>query len=451
MKHSPAFAGSSALSHAAFEVKEEKPTDIPSMITAIQKTVEEFKSLNDQRFAEIAKKGAADVLTEEQVDRINGDITRLSKELDAMQKAANRPQFGSNTDSDKAVKSFNMALKSHAVRLNRALPADVTGEDYAAYKSTFRLAMQKDKSDLSDDERKALSVGSDPDGGFLVPPELEQAIDRVVGDMSAMRGLAQVRSIGTASYKKPVVTSGASSGWAGEKTTPSETSTPQIAELEFTPGTAYAEPRATTDLLEDASIDLEAWLADEVAMELAELEGAAFISGDGINKPRGLLSYTTVADSSYSWGSIGYKVTGAAAAFATSNPSDQLVDLQHALKRKYRPEASFLMNDATLGVIRKFKDGNGIYLWQPNLQLGALGVLLGAPVVTDDFMPDLGANEFPVAFGNFRRGYLIAERRGITVLRDPYTAKPYVKFYTTKRVGGGVQNFEAIKLLKCST
>lgn len=452
MKHEPALAGSTALAHPAFEVKEDKPTDIPSLIAAVQKTFEEFKSANDTRLKQLEEKGSVDTLIEEKTNKINAEITRLGNEFKEMQKAANRPRFGSGDDKAEAeLKAFNLAVKSHHHRLSRAAPGDVSGADYVSYKSAFAAAMQKNVQNLTQDELKALSVGSDPDGGYLVPAEMEATIDRVVTQLGAMRSVATVRPIGRASYKKPVVTSGATSGWAGETTAPSETGTPTVNELEFVPGTQWAEPRATTDMLEDAGFDIESWLADEVSLEFAESEGDAFVNGNGINKPRGILQYSTVDNASYSWGNVGFVVTGGAAAFAASNPSDALITLQHALKRQYRPDAGFMMNDSTLATIRKFKDGQGLYMWQPALAAGALGVLLGSPVYTDDFFPDLGANAFPVAFANWKRAYIIVDRRGTTILRDPYTAKPYVKFYTTRRVGGGIQNFEAIKLLKCST
>lgn len=440
-----------AAGHPSFEVKDGgTPTDIPGVIEKVTKLFEEFKTANDKRIADLAQKGAVDTLVEQKCETINAEITKLTGLYKELEKKAGRPQFGTQSEKSAAeLKSFNMNLASHAVRNSRPVPEALSAEQYDEYKAAFSRAMRKNDRELSADEIKTLSVGSDPDGGFLVPAEMETTIDRVVTQMGAMRSVAMVRPIGTASYKKPVVVSGASSGWAGETTAPSETDTPRISELEFTPGKLWAEPHATTDLLEDAAVDIEAWLADEVTLEFSENEGDAFVNGNGILKPRGILAYDTVENASYSWGKVGYVKTGGAASFAASNPSDALITLQHSLKRQYRPEAGFMMNDATLASIRKFKDANGLYMWQPNLAAGALGVLLGSPVYTDDFFPDLGANAFPVAFANWRRAYLIVDRRGITVLRDPYTRKPYVKFYTTRRVGGGIQNFEAIKLLKC--
>jgi HK97 family phage major capsid protein len=193
-----------------------------------------------------------------------------------------------------------------------------------------------------------------------------------------------------------------------------------------------------------------------VSIEFAEQEGAAFVSGDGVSKPRGILGYPTVLNDNYAWGKLGFVKTGAAADFVLTDPAtdvssaDCLVDLYYALKAGYRNGATWLTSDKVMGRIRKMKDGNGNYLWAPPAAKAEVPTILEKPVVTDDNMPALGANKFPVAFGNFQRGYLIVDRQGVRVLRDPYTAKPNVLFYTTKRVGGGVQNFEAIKLLKCS-
>lgn len=213
----------------------------------------------------------------------------------------------------------------------------------------------------------------------------------------------------------------------------------------------YANPAATQTLLDDASVDIGQWLAEEVQTSFSEAEGAAFIAGTGVNQPRGLLSYDTVANGSYAWGKLGFITTGASADFHTEDPADCLIDVIYGIKQGYRQNARWLMNRAVQGKIRKFKDDQDNYLWQPGIQAGQPATLLGYPIVDDDNMSNVGANAFPVAFGDFNRGYLVIDRTGIRVLRDPYTNKPFVHFYTTKRVGGGVQDFAAIKLLKCST
>jgi HK97 family phage major capsid protein len=206
----------------------------------------------------------------------------------------------------------------------------------------------------------------------------------------------------------------------------------------------YAMPAATPTLLEDSAVNVDEWLAAEVEQAFATQEGTAFVSGDGSNKPKGFLSYTNVAEASWTWGNVGYIASGAAGAFPAADPSDVLVDLIYALKAGYRQNGAFVMNRKTQSVVRKFKDDGGSYLWQPPAQAGGRATLMTFPVIEAEDMPDIAANSYSVAFGDFRSGYLVVDRQGVTVLRDPFTAKPYVLFYTTKRVGGGVQDFDAI-------
>src|SRR3954465_7263597 len=297
---------------------------------------------------------------------------------------------------------------------------------------------------------KAMSIASNPDGGYLVPPELETEIGRRLANISPIRGLASVRAISSTVYKKPFMTAGPATGWVGETDPRTQTASAVLDALSFPAMELYAMPAATATLLEDSSVNIDQWLAGEVDQVFAEQEGIAFVSGDGVNKPRGFLAATTVANASWSWGNIGYIASGAAGAFPASNPSDVLVDLIYALRAGYRQNGVFVMNRKTQSAIRKFKDGQGNYLWQPPAQAGGQASLMTFPIVESEDMPDIAANVLSIAFGDFRRGYLLVDRAGVRVLRDPYSAKPYVLFYTTKRVGGGVQDFDAIKLLKFS-
>ena len=244
------------------------------------------------------------------------------------------------------------------------------------------------------------------------------------------------------------MTAGPATGWVGETDARPQTASPNLDALSFPAMELYAMPAATATLLDDSAVDLDEWIASEVELVFAMQEGAAFVGGDGVNKPKGFLSYPTAVNASWSWGNLGYLVSGAAGTFAASNPSDTLVDLIYALKAGYRQNGSFVMNRKTQATIRKFKDTTGAYLWQPPAQSGGRATLMTFPVVEAEDMPDVAANALAVAFGDFQRGYLIVDRVGVRVLRDPYSAKPYVLFYTTKRVGGGVQDFDAIKLLK---
>jgi HK97 family phage major capsid protein len=249
-------------------------------------------------------------------------------------------------------------------------------------------------------------------------------------------------------YKKPFATSGFATGWVGETEARPETATPTLAELEYPVMEIYAMPAATQTLLDDAAVDIDKWIAGEVEMAFAEQETAAFVKGDGVKKPRGFLDYPAVAESAWAWGSLGYVATGVSGDFAAANKSDVLVDLVYALKAGYRQNAHFVMNRKTQAAIRKLKDADGHYLWAPPATADGRASIMNFPVVEVEDMPDIGANTRAIAFGDFSRGYLIVDRVGVRVLRDPYSHKPYVLFYTTKRVGGGVQDFDAIKLVK---
>jgi HK97 family phage major capsid protein len=333
----------------------------------------------------------------------------------------------------------------------------VLGGDHAAarnasapeHKQAFEAYMRAgETANLRALELKALSVGANPDGGYLVPPEVESQIGARLTAISPIRSIAGVRTISGNVYKKPFMTAGPAVGWVGETDARTQTASPTLDELSFPAMELYAMPAATATLLEDSAVNIDEWLAQEVEQVFAAQEGAAFVAGDGSNKPKGFLAYTTVPNSAWSWGNIGYVPTGAAGAFPASSPSDVLIDLVYALRPGYRQNATFVMNRKTQSGIRKFKDSTGNYLWQPPVTAGARASLMGFALLDAEDMPDVVADSLSIAFGDFNRGYLVVDRAGVSVLRDPYTAKPYVLFYTTKRVGGGVQDFDAIKLLK---
>ena len=297
-------------------------------------------------------------------------------------------------------------------------------------------------------EVKAMSFGSNPDGGYLVPPEIEATIGQRLTAISPIRNIAGQRTISSNIYKKPFMTTGPAVGWVGETDARTQTASPVLDELVYPAMELYAQPAATATLLEDSVVNIDQWIAQEVEQVFAQQEGAAFVAGDGNNKPKGFLSYTTVDNGAWSWGNIGYVASGAAGAFAATNPSDDLVDLVYAVKAGYRQNGMFVMNRKTQAAVRKFKDTTGQYLWQPPAVAGGKASLMTFPVIEAEDMPDIAANSLSVAFGDFNRGYLVVDRAGVSVLRDPYSAKPYVLFYTTKRVGGGVQDFDAIKVMK---
>lgn len=392
-----------------------------------------FAAFKDEHQAEISSINArfADVVQAEKVERINAEITRLQGALDETNAVLAAARLGGGGGS--ADRADSPETREHA----------------RAFNQFFRRGVEAGLREL--EVKAALRTDSDPDGGYVVPDQMEQIIDRVLGSVSAMRAIASVISISAGSYKKLVNQGGAAAGWVGERQARPETASPRLAELAFPAMEIYANPAATQTLLDDARVDIAAWLAEEVSTAFAEAEAAAFITGDGVNRPRGILAYDTVANASYAWGKIGHTVSGVAAALTDTshNGVDALIDLVYGLKQGYRQNARFLMNRKLQATVRKLKSKTEeLYLWQPPIQAGQPATLLGYPISDDDNMPDIAAGSFPIAFGDFRRGYLIVDRFGIRVLRDPFTNKPYVHFYTTKRVGGGVQNFDAIKLLK---
>lgn len=299
-------------------------------------------------------------------------------------------------------------------------------------------------------ELKSFTGTTNADGGFAVPREIDGVIDATLKAISPIRRIANVVQVGSAGYRKLVTQNGVASGWAAETAARPETGTPTFNEIVPPMGDLYANPAASQFMLDDAAFDVEAWLADEIATEFARAEGAAFVGGNGTNRPRGFITLPTAvtADATRAFGTLQYVASGAAGAFAAANPQDRLVDLVQALRAPYRQGAVWVMNSKTLASVRKFKTTDGAFLWQPGLTDGNAATLLGYPVVEAEDMPDVAADSLSIAFGNFKAGYLIAERTETTILRDPYSNKPYVYFYATKRVGGTVSNSEAIKVMK---
>jgi len=396
--------------------------DAQDVYDAMMRTFEEFKSENDGRLKAIEQR-KGDVLNDEKLARIDAALNGHQQQLDAISLKGARP----------------------ALEGRRAVQDASAREHKSAFDDYVRSG---EAAGLRALEMKAMSIGSNPDGGYLVPPEVETQIGARLTAISPIRSIAGVRTISGNVYKKPFMTAGPAVGWVGETDVRTQTASPTLDELSFPAMELYAMPAATATLLEDAAVNIDQWLAQEVEQVFAAQEGTAFVTGDGSNKPKGFLSYTTIANASWVWGDIGYIATGVAGAFPTTNPSDVLVDLIYALRAGYRQNATFVMNRKTQSTVRKFKDSTGNYLWQPPVAVNGKSSLIGFPLADTEDMPDVAANSLSIAFGDFRRGYLIVDRAGVRVIRDPFTAKPYILFYTTKRVGGGVQDFDAIKLLK---
>jgi HK97 family phage major capsid protein len=405
------------------ETKAGIPLDAVVTHGDMMRAFEAFKDANDERIATIERRGG-DVVLEEKLARLNSAIDAHARRLDDIALRGARPAIG----GDRAQLRDASAL-----------------EHKAAFEAYVRSG---ESTNLRALELKAMSVGSNADGGYLVPPEIEQEIGQRLTAISPIRSIAGVRTISGNVYKKPFMTTGPAVGWVGETDARTQTNSPVLDELSFPAMELYAMPAATATLLEDAAVNIDQWIAQEVEQVFAAQEGTAFVSGDGTNKPKGFLSYTAIDNDSWTWGDIGYVPSGAAGAFPSSDPSDVLVDLVYAVNAGYRQNAVFVMNRKTQSTIRKFKDSSGNYLWQPPATAGSRASLMTFPVIEAEDMPDIAANSLSIAFGDFNRGYLVVDRAGVTVLRDPYTAKPYVLFYTTKRVGGGVQDFDAIKLMK---
>jgi HK97 family phage major capsid protein len=394
--------------------------DLSDAFGEFMTTFETFKEANDEKLAQLERRIGGDVVTTEKVERISQALDEQKRALDHLSLKRARPALG---------------------REGRAMPSE--------HKGAFDAYMRSgDDRLIRSLDTKAMSYGSGQDGGYLVPDETEAEIGKRLSELSPIRSIASVRQVSSAVLKKPFAVGGPAVGWVAETAARPQTASPTLAELQFPTMELYAMPAATASLLEDTVVDLDQWISSEVEAAFAEQEGAAFVTGDGVNKPKGFLDYNEVAEASWSWGNIGYIATGVSGALPASDPSDILIDTVYALKAGYRQNATWVMNRKTQASIRKLKDADGNYLWQPPAAPGQRAMLMGFPLVEAEDMPDAAADATPVAFGDFSRGYLVVDRTGVRVLRDPYSAKPYVLFYTTKRVGGGVQDFDAIKLLK---
>jgi HK97 family phage major capsid protein len=301
-------------------------------------------------------------------------------------------------------------------------------------------------------EAKAATITPPTKGGLGVPLEIDAVINRVMLAASPIRSIAQVVDIGSSAYRRLITTTGVVSGWVSETQGRPETETPNFAEIAPPMGELYANPAASQAMLDDAGFDVEAWLGEEIGREFARAEGVAFVTGDGINKPRGFLNApnAATADATRAFGTLQFVASGAAGNFAATNPQDRLIDLVHALASPYRQGAVWVMNSATLARVRKFKTSDGAFIWQPGLGPEQPQTLLGHRVIEVDAMPDIAADSLSIAFGNFQAGYLITQRPDTTVLKDPYSNKPYVHFYAIRRVGGAVLDSRAIKLMRFS-
>ena len=441
--------------------------ELQALIEAQGKAFEEFKSAHAQELAEV-RKATSDVVTTDKLNRISEKLDDLAEQkaaveqaitaevkarealelkvIDAERRAVDDPAAARNLDA------FNLALKSSRTGRGRQ-HEDLDAEAFGHYAKSFEKFLRFGRDELSADEAKAMSVGVDTDGGYLVTPEMSSRIITRVFETSPMRAAANVVSISSDALEGIEDLDEADAGWVGETASRPDTDTPQLGQWRIPTHEVYAQPKVTQRLLDDAAMDIEAYLARKTGDKIARMENAAYVGGSGVTAPRGFTTYTTAADSGsgVTWGTIGHVVSGANGAFAGSNPADKLYDLVGTLKTEYLANAAWMAPRAVITAIRKFKDGQGQYLWQPSLQAGQPERLMDYPIIRAEDLPALATNSLSLWFADWMEAYTIVDRLGMRTLRDPYTSKPYVRFYTIKRTGGDVVNFEAIKAMKFST
>ncbi len=388
--------------------------DTTKVLTDLQSAFSEFKSANEARIKALETKGYAPADLQEKVDKLNEEVQKKSDELAQIKTAMARSQQ----------------------------PAEQKGQRTETEVKAAKLFDGYLRKGLNEMEIKALSSDSDEDGGLLITPQTSSEIVKKVFETSPMRQHASVQTISSSSLEILQDLDEAGAGWVGEVEARPETSTPKLNMIEIPVHELYAEPQATQRLLDDAAINMEAWLAEKVADRFARFENAAFVSGDGVKKAKGFLSYAA--------GTGFFQVEQVNSGSATTITGDSLINLMYSLKTAYKPNAKYFMSRDAIKVARLLKDLDGRYLWAPGLDGQTAGSILGYEIVEFQDMPTVAAGNLVAAFGDMRQAYQIVDRIGIRVLRDPFTAKPFIKFYTTKRVGGGVKNFEALKLLKVS-
>lgn len=419
---------------------------------------EQFKKANDELIkAKAEGKAVADL--QAKVDTLSAALDKfadIKEALEELQKKANRPDLGTDNQAKalaEEVKTFNMALRADLQLRGKAMPVEFDAKTYADYKSAFfKVNVGVKFEHLNSDEQKALQAGSDPDGGYFLPHSTTGRTVTKLFEQSIMRQICDVQTISTAKTDGIVDNNEADAGWVAELGTRSDTTTPQVGKWEIEAFEMYAMPKASQKILDDAATDVEGWLAGKVADKFARVEGTAFWAGTGVGQARGLATYTTVStgDDTRAWGQFQYLPTGASGDFHTTK-MDVLHDVQGAFKDQYLNNAQWVMRREARTKLRKMKESTSDrYLWEPSNQVGQPERLNGYPVRIDQYMPAIAANSLSAAFGDFKQAYTIVDRMGIRTLRDPFTAKPYVVFYTTKRTGGGAMNYEAVKFIKFS-
>lgn len=370
----------------------------------------------------------------------------LERKVNLLSVSGNKPM---DEKEEKERVAFNQHAKSLAIKVQRQVPNEFNMEEYRAYKSALASYMRGGKDNLTPDERKAMQVGIDSDGGYLVNADMSGRIVTRLFDLSPIRAIANVQVIGSDALEGIEDLNEADAGWVGEVAARTETNTPQVGKYRIEAMEMYAKPKASQKLIDDSSVDITNWLAMKVADKFARLEGAAFVVGNTPTRPRGFASYATAAtaDATRAWGTFEHVKTGANGAFHTTQ-ADPLFDLISAFKPGYLNGATWVTRRSVMNAIRKFKTTTTLeYIWQPGLQMGQPDRLLGYPIVMAEDMPAITTGSNSMALGNFQLGYQIVDRLGVRVLVDPYTDKPYVQYYTIKRTGAAAVQFEAIKFV----
>ena len=422
------------------------PKELKTAVASVGTAFEEFKKTNDERLAQLEAKGSADPLLEEKLAKIDATIDANQKRLDDYELSQKR-QARIVTDANGNERDMDMEAKRWiASTQGRNAPADFDAKGMSDYKQAFNRFLRKGDQIMGADELKALSVGVDADGGYVVEPDLTGRIVNQVFETSVMRAYASIQTISTNSLEGLWDQDEAAAGWVTETAARTTTATPVLGKWSIDVHELYANPKATQKVLDDAEINLEAWLAAKVSDKMSRIENAAFVTGTGTDQPKGFLAYAAGTTLNTQIEQLSSGVAGGFAAAPAGG--DILIDALYALKAQYRANATWFMNRATTKTVRKLKDTDGAYLWQSGIAAGQPATVLGYPTASMEDMPDPAANSLSIAVGDMRAAYQIVDRQGIRVLRDPYSDKPYVSFYSVKRVGGAVVNTEALKIIK---
>ena len=433
--------------------------DLIAAINKFEKDFTSFKASNDEAIKNL-KKGYDDVVKRDEVDKINNALSEQLTEINAkIREAAERQAAleaggagaGSGKDPMKALQQFSAVIRSRRGEAENKFDGGsrdpvMSLEDYQNYERGFETYARRGEKQVPSAIMASMSVGSDSEGGYTVPADTSGRIVTKIYESSPMRQVCSVTTIGTDRLEGYNDLEEASVGWVGEEQTRSETGTPGIGKWEIPVHELYAMPKVTQKLLDDSMWDIEGWLANKVGTKMGREETSKFLTGTGAGQPKGLLTYTTVstADASRAWGQFQYIASGSTSAVA----ADPLITTVFSLKAAYRQNAAWAMNRSTLSAIRKLKDGQDNYLWQPDFTVRQGGTLLGHSIVEMEDMPDIAANALSIAFGDWAETYQIVDRAGITLLRDPFTEKGFIKLYSRKRVGGAAINSESMKFMK---